>query len=57
MIQIITKDGKGYCRTAVPYSEETIKQMKRAGYKVKVINDAAPADMRNKQKNGGSDNG
>lgn len=33
--QIITKDKRTLCVTSVPYSEETIKQMKKAGYKVK----------------------
>lgn len=35
MKQIITKDGKVYCVTTVPYPAEIIKDMKRAGYKVK----------------------
>ena len=35
MKQTITKDGKVLCTTTVPYSKETVKEMKRAGYKVK----------------------
>ena len=35
MKQIISKDGKVYCTTTIPYSKETIKQMKAAGYTVK----------------------
>lgn len=37
MKQVISKDGKVFCVTAVPYPDEVIKQMKKAGYKVKVI--------------------
>lgn len=37
MKQIITKDGKVYCETTVPYPPEAVKQMKRAGYKVKEV--------------------
>lgn len=40
MKQIILKDGVVVCETTVPYPKETIKAMKKAGYKVKeVIND------------------
>lgn len=35
MKQIITKDGKVFCETTAPYPKETIKAMKKAGYKVK----------------------
>lgn len=35
MTQTIIKDGKVYCVTTVPYPPEVIKQMKKAGYKVK----------------------
>ena len=35
MIQTIIKDGKVYCATSVPYPPEVIRQMKKAGYKVK----------------------
>lgn len=37
MKQIISKDGKPYCTTTVPYPPEVIKSMKKAGYKVKTI--------------------
>lgn len=35
MIQTIIKDGKVYCATSVSYPPEVVKQMKKAGYKVK----------------------
>lgn len=35
--QIITKDKKVYCETTVPYPPAIIRQMKKAGYKVKEI--------------------
>ena len=38
MKQIIKKDGKVFCVTSVPYSAEVVKQMKKAGYKVKEVN-------------------
>lgn len=34
MTQIVKKGGRVYCETTVPYSEETIKGMKKAGYRV-----------------------
>ena len=37
MKQIISKDGRVLCVTSVPYSPEVIKQMKKAGYKVKEV--------------------
>lgn len=37
MKQLITKDGKTYCITTVPYPPQVIKSMKQAGYKVKEI--------------------
>lgn len=39
MKQIISKDGKVLCTTTVPYSKETIKRMKKLGYKVKEVED------------------
>lgn len=39
MKQVITKNGVKMCTTSVPYDEETIKQMKKAGYRVRTIND------------------
>ena len=39
MKQIISKDKKVVCVTATPYSKETIKSMKLAGYKVKEVED------------------
>ena len=35
MKQIISKDKKVYCETTVPYPPTIIRQMKKAGYKVK----------------------
>ena len=35
MKQTIIKDGKVNCVTSVPYPAEIVKQMKKAGYKVK----------------------
>ena len=37
MKQIISKDGKVFCTTSVPYPSEIIKQMKKSGYKVKEV--------------------
>lgn len=34
-MQIITKDGKTYCVTTVPYPPEVVKSMKKAGYRVR----------------------
>ena len=34
MTQTITKHGKVYCTTTVPYPPEVVKQMKKAGYRV-----------------------
>lgn len=39
MKQIISKDGKVYCVRSTPYPPEIIKQIKKAGYKVKEVND------------------
>ena len=36
MKQIISKDGITLCVTSIPYSAAIIKDMKQAGYKVKV---------------------
>ena len=36
MKQTISKDGVIYCVTTVPYSAAIIRDMKKAGYKVKV---------------------
>lgn len=35
MTQTITKDGKTYCVTTVPYPPVVIKSMKKAGYRVR----------------------
>lgn len=39
MKQIITKDKKVVCETTVPYPPAIIREMKKAGYKVKVVED------------------
>lgn len=39
MKQIITKDGVVVCATTIPYPANTIKEMKKAGYKVKDVSD------------------
>ena len=38
MTQIIKKDGVVVCVTTVQYPPEIISQMKKAGYKVKEVN-------------------
>ena len=35
--QIISKDGVVKCVTSVPYPDDVIKQMKKAGYRVKTV--------------------
>ena len=35
MKQVISKNGKVLCVTSVPYPKEVVKQMKKAGYKIK----------------------
>ena len=37
MKQTIIKDGKVFCVTSVPYPAEVVKQMKKAGYRVKEV--------------------
>lgn len=37
MTQIITKDNKIVCKTTVPYPPQTIRDLKKAGYKVREI--------------------
>lgn len=37
MTQIISKDGRVICVTSTPYPPDVIKDMKRAGYKVKEV--------------------
>lgn len=34
MVQVIKKDGKVQCVTTIPYSTETLRIMKKAGYKI-----------------------
>ena len=36
---IISKDGKVKCVTTIPYSQEIIKSMKKAVFKIKIINE------------------
>ena len=35
--QIISKNGVVKCVTAFPYPDDIVKQMKKAGYKVKTV--------------------
>lgn len=37
MTQIISKDKQVYCVTTAPYPPTIIKQMKKAGYKIKEV--------------------
>ena len=37
MKQVISKNGKVYCESTVPYDKKTIAAMKAAGYKVKEV--------------------
>lgn len=37
MKQIITKDKRVVCTTTVPYPPKVIKEMKKAGYKIKTV--------------------
>lgn len=37
--QVISKDEKIFCQTIIPYSADTVKAMKKAGYKIKEINE------------------
>lgn len=39
MKQIISKNGEIKCQTTIPYPEEVIKQMKKAGYRVRTVED------------------
>lgn len=50
MIQIITKNNKVLCKTTVPYSPQTIREMKRADYKVKELMES-PDNLKEKDKN------
>lgn len=43
---IVSKDGKGYCRTTIPYDAAAIKSMKKAGYTVREVNCASPRSGR-----------
>lgn len=40
-MQTISKGGIVYCVTSVPYPEEIVKSMKKAGYRVKNKEDKA----------------
>lgn len=43
---IVSKDGKGYCRTTIPYDAEAIKSMKKAGFTVREVDCSAPRSGR-----------
>lgn len=47
MIQIITKNNKILCQTTVPYPPQIIREMKKAGYKIKEL----PDNPKEKEKN------
>lgn len=38
-MQIISKDGRVVCQAKTHYPEETIRAMKKAGYKVKEVDE------------------
>ena len=38
-MQTITKDGKIICQTKTDYPPETVKELKKAGYKVRIDNE------------------
>lgn len=46
-IQIITKDNKVVCKTTVPYPPQTIRELKKAGYKVREIIEPEREDSNN----------
>lgn len=50
MIQIISKNNKILCQTTVPYPPQTIREMKRAGYKIKEVMEL-PDELKEKEKN------
>ena len=37
-VQIISRGGVVYCTTTVPYPPDIISDMKKVGYKIKVVN-------------------
>lgn len=50
-MQIISKDRRVMCQTVVHYPEETIREMKKAGYRVKEVQeDVLPGKNRGKRK-------
>lgn len=49
-MQIISKNGRVYCKTKVHYPEEIIRSMKKAGYRVKEVQeDVLPSENRGKR--------
>lgn len=42
MIQIITKDKEVVCTTSIPYPPAVVRELKKAGYKVKEIEATPP---------------
>lgn len=50
MIQIISKDNKIICKTTAPYPPQTIRELKKAGYKIKEIIEQ-PDDLKEKENN------
>lgn len=47
VIQIITKDNKVICTTTVPYPPQIIRDLKKAGYKVREITSPEREDSKN----------
>ena len=41
MKQIISKDGVVKCTTTVPYPQAMLRDLRRAGYKIKTVEDDA----------------
>ena len=49
-MQIISKGGRVCCRTFTDYPAEIVKNMKKAGYKVKELKDEEAADNGKKKR-------
>lgn len=47
MKQVVSKDGRAVCTTTVPYPADVVAKMKKAGYKVKNLDEA---ELTNKSK-------
>lgn len=47
MTQIVSKNGIDICITTVPYPAWIIKEMKQAGYKIRVVDDEGRSNDQN----------